>query len=161
MSGIHRRRPAPIEDADFQTGEAIFTTTGDPSAGPRCFRLDVSPREEDPVTKVSRSLIGAERRDSVSPSIAESWVAVDPLSSKTARTRRSFRRAAGPSASARTSSDPSTRCCTIHKCWSENSRLRSREMSRRSVPDLSPARVSSRDRAHLAGRSYHIRLLLG
>ena len=26
MSGIHRRGPAPIEDADLQTGEAIFTT---------------------------------------------------------------------------------------------------------------------------------------
>ena len=99
MSGIHRRRPAPIEDADLQTGEAIFRTAGDPPAGPRCFRFDVDPREEDLVTKVSRSLIGAERRDSVSPSIAESWVAVDPLSSKTARTRRCFRRAAGLSAS--------------------------------------------------------------
>jgi hypothetical protein len=44
MSGIHRRRPAPIEDADLQTGEAIFTTAGDPPAGPRRFRLDVSPK---------------------------------------------------------------------------------------------------------------------
>jgi hypothetical protein len=45
MSGIHRRRrPAPIQDADLQTGEAIFTTAGDPRAGPRRFRLDVSPR---------------------------------------------------------------------------------------------------------------------
>jgi hypothetical protein len=26
MSGIHRRRLAPVEDADLQTGEAIFTT---------------------------------------------------------------------------------------------------------------------------------------
>jgi hypothetical protein len=32
MSGIHRRRPAPIEDADLQTGEAIFTTAGVPHA---------------------------------------------------------------------------------------------------------------------------------
>jgi hypothetical protein len=30
MSGIHRPRPLPIEDADLQTGEAIFTTAGDP-----------------------------------------------------------------------------------------------------------------------------------
>jgi hypothetical protein len=36
--------PPPIEDADLQTGEAIFTTAGDPPAGPRRFRLDASPR---------------------------------------------------------------------------------------------------------------------
>jgi hypothetical protein len=56
MSGIHRRRrPAPIEDAELQTGEAIFTTAGDPPAGPRCSRLDVSPREEDHTVKAAQT----------------------------------------------------------------------------------------------------------
>jgi hypothetical protein len=44
MSGIHDDDPPPVEDADLQTGEAIFTTAGDPPAGPRCFRLDAGPR---------------------------------------------------------------------------------------------------------------------
>jgi hypothetical protein len=57
MSGIHRRRPAPIEDADLQTGEAIFTTAGDPPEV-----LAASARRQPKVVSLSVSEAGGSGR---------------------------------------------------------------------------------------------------
>ena len=76
MSGIHRRRrPAPIEDADLQTGEAIFTTAGDPHRGSSLL----SSRRQPKVVSLSVSEAGRSgRRIMRNESHIEATVAAGP-----------------------------------------------------------------------------------